>query len=543
MKRTILIAVWCAAAAFAQLPDPSLGGGNTGGGAGGGDITGVTAGEGLSGGGATGGVTLNNAAPLFSGTDSGPDDAYVIAPTGFPSSYATGQTVVLRATGFSNLGSATLDAGPGAKAIKLADGTTDPADGDISAEPVLLVYDASANGALGAWIIQQDAAGGTDEVPVTPSVLRGNNAGGAEASNVADYPVASQPEAEAGTATNRYMTPERTAQAIAALASGACATGTVAPTTGTEGTCYRDTVADQWYYFINDDDPRRVMIEGDGTESSYLDLPELAANGGNFFRLYGADSQTVDKCIIVQNGSGASTSGDVLSYSGSTAMTTDGETCEIWTIGAQSGGGTTVTPNSPYLTIGGTNYLPYGYTVTAPPAVGSWTALNGASGLADGGNGELRFTGGSANGTFYGFYTSIGAYTQLEVAMRCEGEKAGGGYARGGVGVIDNTTGPDNPGTKSVIGQVSFTHSVNEQYWSIPGTLNYETEVAGSEAMYFKVTYSGGSGTLSVKSPGESAYRLVRTFSHTATDFIWGYTGNGTSLDVMTCTLFSWNAS
>src|SRR5690606_4114514 len=36
--------------------------------------------------------------------------------------------------------------------------------------------------------------------------------------NVENYPVASQQEAEAGTASNRYMTPQRTAQAIAALA-------------------------------------------------------------------------------------------------------------------------------------------------------------------------------------------------------------------------------------------------------------------------------------------------------------------------------------
>src|SRR5690606_21784694 len=38
--------------------------------------------------------------------------------------------------------------------------------------------------------------------------------------NVENFPVATQAEAEVGTATNRYMTPERTAQAISVLASG-----------------------------------------------------------------------------------------------------------------------------------------------------------------------------------------------------------------------------------------------------------------------------------------------------------------------------------
>jgi hypothetical protein len=80
------------------------------------------------------------------------------------------------------------------------------------------------------------------------------------------------------------------------------------------------------------------MRSGDGTTSSGLILPELAANGSHYFAIYGAASQTVDGCIIV-SGSPA-TSGDVLAYTGTTANTTEAapKTCKVMQWATPPGG-------------------------------------------------------------------------------------------------------------------------------------------------------------------------------------------------------------
>lgn len=59
---------------------------------------------------------------------------------------------------------------------------------------------------------------------------------------------------------------------------------------------------------------------GDGTKSSALILPELAANGSSSFAIYGADAQSEDGCIVV--GGSPSNLGDVLAYTGITVNTT-----------------------------------------------------------------------------------------------------------------------------------------------------------------------------------------------------------------------------
>lgn len=92
--------------------------------------------------------------PQFcAGTDAGGDDTYVISCPNFPAAYAT-DLVVLLTVATGNTSGAALDAGLGSKAIKLADGTTDPATGDFPAgASKMLRYDAAANSAAGAWIL------------------------------------------------------------------------------------------------------------------------------------------------------------------------------------------------------------------------------------------------------------------------------------------------------------------------------------------------------------------------------------------------------
>lgn len=123
----------------------------------------ITAGNGAlvtNGDGVSGNPTITNAAPLYYGADAGGDDDYAVSPSGFPAALATGQAIVLTVT-TANTGAATINAATlGAKAIKIGDGTTDPATGDIAVGvPNLFIYNAAANGAAGAWIFKPDAGG------------------------------------------------------------------------------------------------------------------------------------------------------------------------------------------------------------------------------------------------------------------------------------------------------------------------------------------------------------------------------------------------
>lgn len=65
------------------------------------------------------------------GADAGGDDTYVVALTPVLGAYTTGQRLSFKAT-TANTGACSVDFGPGAKNIKLVDGS-DPLDGDIAA--------------------------------------------------------------------------------------------------------------------------------------------------------------------------------------------------------------------------------------------------------------------------------------------------------------------------------------------------------------------------------------------------------------------------
>jgi hypothetical protein len=75
---------------------------------------------------------------------------------------------------------------------------------------------------------------------------------------------------------------------------------------------------------------------GDGTVQGLIRLKELAANGANDFRIYGAADQAIDGCLVF---SGPLASGDSWRGSAST-VTIDGKTCrvmETYTPGAGGG--------------------------------------------------------------------------------------------------------------------------------------------------------------------------------------------------------------
>lgn len=90
------------------------------------------------------------------------------------------------------------------------------------------------------------------------------------------------------------------------------------------------------------------FVSGDGTAESAIILRELAANGTNDFRIYGAANQAADGCLVF---SGALASGDAWRGSAST-VTIDGKTCrvmETYTPGAGGGSGASLTAGYCYL--------------------------------------------------------------------------------------------------------------------------------------------------------------------------------------------------
>lgn len=70
-------------------------------------------------------------------------------------------------------------------------------------------------------------------------------------------------------------------------------------------------------------------FQGDGTASSAVTLPELAANGTNYFAIYGGDNRSADACMVMPLGALANTAGLTLLASGSTATMTDGRVCQV----------------------------------------------------------------------------------------------------------------------------------------------------------------------------------------------------------------------
>lgn len=88
----------------------------------------------------------------------------------------------------------------------------------------------------------------------------------------------------------------------------------------------------------------KMLTAGDGSAQAGLVLPELAANGSNDFRIYGASDQTADGCIIVSGQPGPN---QILQGTGTTAAV-DGKTCRVmaWADPAAGGSGGDVSSNT-----------------------------------------------------------------------------------------------------------------------------------------------------------------------------------------------------
>jgi hypothetical protein len=96
---------------------------------------------------------------------------------------------------------------------------------------------------------------------------------------------------------------------------------------------------------------------GDGTAPSGIVLPELTANGTNDFRIYGAQDQAADGCIVVAGAVGD----DQVLKGTATTVTIDGKTCRVMAAEADATGGAGEEPTAISGT-GGGYFFPFGPT-------------------------------------------------------------------------------------------------------------------------------------------------------------------------------------
>jgi hypothetical protein len=249
--------------------------------------------------------------------------------------------------------------------------------------------------------------------------------------------------------------------------------------------------------------------------------------------------------IVLPADTSTATTGYVLALGGTTTCPTAlpagfPSTCRSssW---AASGGGTTVSAASPYITISGTNYLPFGmYTVTTPPA-SSWTALNSQT-SSTGSQGEITMTtAGTSNANFYGFYRTITSNT-LEAAIMCT-SGAGSSTVRAGVGVRGS-------GGDMVIVGPNVNANVSPGFgiakWTNATTYSggYETGLTGSGVYYIKVVNNGSTITPYGSFDGKFWMQIYdgggSVNNVTGTGWAWGTQGSGNSVLNGYCELLSW---
>lgn len=152
--------------------------------------------------------------------------------------------------------------------------------------------------------------------------------------NVSNYADASQMEAEAGVATNKFMTPERVAQAIAALASGSSAVSSVQGQTGA--------------VTLFDANPQTTTYTATTTDFNHCKVISTAS-ASSTVTLVASGSQPADgKCVFVLNyGSGTIT------------IARNGQNINGGTASLTLPAGSATAPTGAFIKSDGTNYLAF----------------------------------------------------------------------------------------------------------------------------------------------------------------------------------------
>lgn len=220
---------------------------------------------------------------------------------------------------------------------------------------------------------------------------------------------------------------------------------------------------------------------------------------------------------------------------------------------------TTVTATAPYLTIAGSNYLPFSFLATLPPTTG-WTDRNFATATftTAGLGGAIAITSTVTQNSYNMKGVAIGATTRLIAAFTCSGGGLLNAYIRGGVGI-------SRPGAAMLIAEQTFSsqdfRSGNFQTtrWTNPTTYLALSGPDGinstTNPQYVRIDL-GASGatnniTISLSNTGDVDTGADWTMwsqttqtnaiggAYASTDeWVFGASGNGTYAD--RCKLLSW---
>jgi hypothetical protein len=219
---------------------------------------------------------------------------------------------------------------------------------------------------------------------------------------------------------------------------------------------------------------------------------------------------------------------------------------------SSTGGGSSVTPNAPYVTISGTNYLPFWFAATLPPTTGSWTAYNtGGEAFTQVGD-TVVLAGSTTANTYRARGIVIGSTTTLVAAVAMTGNAAGGSLHRCGIGILRPSTGKQ--GWSNMLGGILLDGAaVNSERWdnynTVAANTGGNTSAVNPSLVWFRFELTGGNVVQSYSNNGITYIPLgspsqtdVLGGSATSTD-AWAIGASGNGATGPTCTLMHWRAT
>jgi len=227
------------------------------------------------------------------------------------------------------------------------------------------------------------------------------------------------------------------------------------------------------------------------------------------------------------------------------------------------GGGTSVAAAAPYLNIGGSYYLPFGFLATLPPTSG-WTdrGLAAASFTTSGLGGAIAITSPTTAASYAIKSIAIGSTTKLVAAFTCSAGGLLASFARGGVGIMRPAAGAMLVAEQQLSSQDFRAASFETNRWNSPSAYNTYSGPDGvnfiTTPQYVRIDLgtSGAGNNISIytSNTGDTASGADWTLwsqttqtnaiggAYTSTDeWFFGASGNGTY--GARCKLLSWSAT
>jgi hypothetical protein len=217
-----------------------------------------------------------------------------------------------------------------------------------------------------------------------------------------------------------------------------------------------------------------------------------------------------------------------------------------------SGGGSSTSVTSPYLTIGSANFIPLGgfFAATLPPTSG-WNTYNtgGETFTTSGLGGAINLTSNSTSG-FRHRGRDIAGATTLTLAVAFSGLGNAGNYSGCGVSIHR----PGGVGALMSLGSAATAlplvsaFSFNSSF-SFTGSVGSAGTATPMHAI-FRIQLTGGNVVMSFSQDAGLTYTTLYSATQTtvlggsvASNDVWSFAVSGTTSNTASCTLLSWQVS